>query len=300
MQCTQTFVISHPQKKSYDVRRSVRQKGLLVKIRRFGCICILSFILGFLFFQTDSEVSAAVLSVPEFKSIEEGFAQSPQAPFIVRDCKEFSERDVERALTRLKNSDEIVFGYDSQGQVVENLKVGHLIKAWENEELKIKILDSLLHIIDLPNVLIQNHSRIESIDADREPLGQTIILSPSKGYTALHMDPPSYGGGWMYLVQGQKDWQFLSPQWLNHLFTGIEKELPDVSSEALPQADFYAVHAVENSFVYFPPGWMHRVWTYDKAIGIGGYIRPESTVQSAEEIDGFLRSFGRSAIWKMP
>jgi hypothetical protein len=37
-------------------------------------------------------------------------------------------------------------------------------------------------------------------------LEQTLILSPANSYTSLHMDYPGKGGGWMYLVEGQKDW----------------------------------------------------------------------------------------------
>lgn len=250
-----------------------------------------------------------VVTIREFISLQEGFQNSPNAPFIVRNAKEFSEMPLQEALVRLRASEDTVFGYDTQGNYVEDLKIAQLISNWEQNQPHATILDSYLHVFDLPNALSAHHS-LADIDLNKEELGQTVILSRANGYTPLHMDPPIYGGGWMYLWQGQKDWHFLSPQWMTLLFNTSEKKLLDASPETLAEiaskssiegasaALFHSVRANAGDFVYFPPGWMHRVWTYDKGIGLGGYIRPESTRPGAKEVEDALALFGLKAIWK--
>ena len=99
----------------------------------------------------------------------------------------------------------------------------------------------------------------------------TMILSPDKSTTYPHIDPPLNGGGWMYLVDGQKDWTFWPPSTFVDVF--------DEKVKAFRLNRFYHdtigfLHCLINSgdFIYFPPGWIHAVRTPIKSIGIGGYI----------------------------
>lgn len=78
--------------------------------------------------------------------------------------------------------------------------VSSLIQDWRAGKLKYKILDSPLHIIDLPSDLVGVQFVKEGLTD--LTLAQTLILSSPDSYTSLHMDSPKQGGGWMYLVEG--------------------------------------------------------------------------------------------------
>ena len=118
---------------------------------------------------------------------------------------------------------------------------------------------------------------------------QTIILSPANSYSVLHMDYPSKGGGFMYLVEGQKDWYFMKPTHaaLQSLIEPGAAHLIDISPELAYQRAgtiFHEANMIAGDFIYFPCGWLHKVRTYDKSIGIGGYILLEACVPEAEAL----------------
>jgi len=45
---------------------------------------------------------------------------------------------------------------------------------------------------------------------------------------------------------------------------------------------------IAGDFCYFPPGWLHRVRTYDKSIGVGGYLLLEACVRESEVLCSHL------------
>jgi len=46
---------------------------------------------------------------------------------------------------------------------------------------------------------------------------------------------------------------------------------------------------VAGDFIYFPPGWLHRVKTHDRSIGVGGYLLLEACVPESEEVCAQLK-----------
>lgn len=50
-------------------------------------------------------------------------------------------------------------------------------------------------------------------------------------------------------------------------------------------------------FVYFPPGWLHRVHTPEKALGLGGYIRPRETLGLVSFTERYFDALGINGSW---
>ena len=103
------------------------------------------------------------------------------------------------------------------------------------------------------------------------------------------MDPPDYGGGWMYLSEGKKDWMFLepTPEALQSVIESGAQHLVDISPELAYQRAGVVFHEAKmqaGDLLYFPPGWLHRVRTYEKSIGVGGYLLLQECVADSEVI----------------
>lgn len=229
-----------------------------------------------------------VRSVTEFRCLRDGFEQSPCRPFVVRHAEEFSDTPFEVVFERFRTSKEYVFGYDDAGNYVEGLLLSNLTEQWISDSLNVKVLDSPMHIVDLPPVMDdfdapdtetpEEESFAARVYAHRH--GQSPVLTRADTYTPFHVDPPDFGGGWMYLWKGCKTWHFVSQEWITTLYwLESSEKIRDASLAELhgldPGIECFAVTAGGGDFIYFPPGWIHRVWTHEKSLGIGGYIRPE-------------------------
>lgn len=214
------------------------------------------------------------LFVPEYLTIEEGFKACALKPFIVRCCQEFKNIDqasIHNAI--MKSPDEKVFGYDHSQKQVENLSLTSLWQQWLMGTLDKKILDSemssslkkLFQQPMLPSILTESN-----VHEDRKEYA-TIILSPARSTTYPHIDPPLYGGGWMYLIAGQKDWTFWPPSTFVDVF---DEKIKKFRLGRFQHGTIGFLHCLMNAgdFIYFPPGWIHSVRTPVKSAGIGGYI----------------------------
>lgn len=247
-------------------------------------------------------------SVTVFATVREGFEKSPCRPFLVRQAAEFRGTTFAEALSRMRISQQEVFGYDDAGACVEHLVLGNLVEQWLEDRLLVKVFDSPLHIVDLPDVM--DAFAVNWIDPEstadgsftRQVVshkhGQSPVLTRADAYTPFHVDPPLFGGGWMYLWQGNKTWQLVSWHWIQLLF---HREAPDRLLDASPDELAALDPAIEclsatagaGDFLYFPPGWIHRVWTHDKAIGVGGYLSLEGARCEAEQVSKQLDALGK-------
>lgn len=279
------------------------------KITSFPLIIVSSLMLSYFW---TFLIMDPTIPVNQFKSLDEAFTHGAQEPFIVRNPKEFQNLTMEKATERIKEMNGLVFGYTEESEVVRNMICADLIRDWHVGNLTMTVFDSPLHIFDLPPVLSKHHSPGD-VDASElvVELGQTIILSRQNSYTALHMDPLNYGGGWMYIWSGQKDWHFLDPQFADILYDPENHWLDDLSPSEFvsdlkelwndgpipKKSTFRSAKARPGDFIYFPPAWMHRVKTFDKTMGIGGYIRPRQTLDRLSEIEEFFNESGVMHYW---
>ncbi|KAJ3303601.1 hypothetical protein HDV03_003678 [Kappamyces sp. JEL0829] len=254
------------------------------------------------------------VGINEFESLDQAFRLGPNEPFVVRNPVEFRDLTMERAVAKIQelavDSQDLVFGYLEDSTKVEGISSASLIRDWHRGNLSVTVFDSPLQIFDLPQTLHDHHSESDVDSTElKVPLGQTIVLSKGSSYTPLHMDPLNYGGGWMYIYQGEKDWNFLAPEWADLLFDPETKwlhdaqpsEFLDIVSSAVEHPPFTArfkhVQARAGDFVYFPPAWMHRVQTFNKTIGLGGYIRPSSTLDKLSMIESSFVASGVMTYW---
>lgn len=247
-----------------------------------------------------------LLPVAEYRSLREAFGASARRPFVVRDAEEFSATTFEAALERFSASGDEVFGYDPAGQFVEGLFLASLTQQWLDNRLDVNVLDSPMHLIDLPVVLDECAVSAPARAPDDSPFtaqvcahehGQSPVLTRAGTYTPFHVDPPLFGGGWMYLWRGCKTWHFVSQEWITTLYSPQENDkIRDASVEDLARVDHriecLAVTAGAGDFLYFPPGWIHRVWTHDKSLGIGGYIQPEGAIAELCQATAQLEALG--------
>lgn len=234
--------------------------------------------------------------ISEYPSIEEGFVKSPNSTFIVRKCKEFDATAVMKGIEKKAATGYTVSAntqYDEHCEKsTDGLPLKKLLADYKNNTLGFKILNSVTHIIDLPQVLLDYHKPViptTVTPTTEEPLLQSIILSPV-GKTTLHLDVVEYGGVFMYLCEGEKEWSFMEPiQNMPALYDAknrrlFDKELPcDARTEG-------------GDFVYFPPGELHRVVTTKKMIGISGYIVLEACSDRRKKLLKFLEDYDITGI----
>jgi hypothetical protein len=252
-----------------------------------------------------------VRSVAEFTSLREGFETSPCRPFVVRHAGEFLRTSYEVALERFRTSREHVFGYDDTGGYIEGLVLSTLVEQWLGDRLGVKVLDSPMHLVDLPAVLDEFAAPMAHAAPPEDGSfagrvlrlkhGQSPVLTRADTYTPFHVDPPYFGGGWMYLWRGSKTWHFLSQEWISTLFQESTGKIRDASIGDLLSLDpgiaCFTTTAGGGDFVYFPPGWIHRVWTHEKSIGIGGYMLLEgATAESLQAVER-LHALGKDFAW---
>jgi len=87
------------------------------------------------------------------------------------------------------------------------------------------------------------------------------------------------GGGWMYLNKGVKMWQMLPVDCIEFLYDHELKIIKDLNISDLlyfnnnqfwGQIETFLLE--DGDYLYFPPGHLHRVWTYKNSIGLAGYL----------------------------
>ena len=175
-----------------------------------------------------------------------------------------------------------VFGYNIHNETIENLKIGELYGEWVCNELIYKILDAPINLLSLDPMLQEK---------------QCLVMTNAPGYTALHVDPPKHGGGWMWLVCGKKTWTFVDlVDGMKHLFVIEGQTLIDLSDHPLSLiVPTYQITTQAGDFIYFPPGWLHRVVTHEKSLGLGGYLINDYTDTHTATV--ILAKHGLENIW---
>ena len=134
--------------------------------------------------------------------------------------------------------------------------------------------------------------------------GLGLMMNRARAYTFLHLDPPFYGGGWMYLTHGQKNWQYIHPRFIDLLYDPATKRLRDLPVSELVSRFGWQLHgqvmsarAEAGDFVYFPPCWMHRVRSYDKGLGVSGYMKLKQCHADMNKYTELLAKKGLNSIW---
>jgi hypothetical protein len=194
---------------------------------------------------------------------------------------------------------------------------------WKVDELEVVIFDSALQMFKLPSALKGFHSitEREKSEADYVSLHQSPVLARKGHVSSWHMDPIVIGGGWMYILKGEKEWRFHDPYMslfyynttdndfsLNDMttleFINLMSEMPaeDLATIKALYPDFrftpvQTATAREGDFVYFPPGWLHRVETIEKTFGVAGYVRPHSTIERQHHYEDFFHKLGINGTW---
>ena len=125
------------------------------------------------------------------------------------------------------------------------------------------------------------------------------IFTFANGYTGLHSDPAEGGGSWMHLFKGRKLWQFYHPRFHDY-FADFPDRQPSELRDRDDQDDViktgkkgnnnhgddddYFIPLRQDTFsclaeagdtVYFPPAFLHRVWTFEKSFGLNSYLTPK-------------------------
>jgi hypothetical protein len=264
-----------------------------------------------------------VRDVPVLDSYAEAFRlYGTSSPFVVRAPPQFKHITLESLRAYCAQSDAEVFGYDSRGEMVENLRVAQLVEDWAADKLATKVLDSPLPCCTLPDDFValdcpteeqqaaeaQAKAEMGAAGAGYTPgsgnAGLGLMLTRSNAYTFLHLDPPVFGGGWMYLVSGRKSWNYISPRFVDTLYDPATKRLRDLPISELTTRFGYRLHgevlqctAEAGDLVYFPPCWMHRVRTYEKCMGVSGYMKIKEAHPQMKEYTDMLAKKGLNSIW---
>ncbi len=135
---------------------------------------------------------------------------------------------------------------------------------------------------------------------------KSLVITQSGGYSRMHVD--SYGmAGWMYLFRGRKVWNLWEHSFAP-LFYNLTDEwyFDDAVGDAHPDARCRALldslprwdgEIGPGEMLWFPEGWLHRVWTLEDAFGYGGSSLHAARLEQAvgswlwERRLGFSRDF---------
>jgi len=253
----------------------------------------------------------------EFKTIRQGFELSPTEPFIVRGAKDFDHIPLSLAREEINRhaEDWLVFGNAIEdGSSVSNIPLASLLRDFENDNLTVTVFEAPVNMFPLPSSLKDHHALadFERDDPNYVLLAQTPVLSKAEYLSPWHIDPLGLGGGWMYLWQGRKEWKFHSPwvvplyystdpDWDSHIkdhsVLSFHKAMQEQPALASRVSAVRTATVVAGDFVYFPPSWLHRVQTREKALGLGGYIRPPQTVPVLAEVEELFNRLSLNGTW---
>jgi phosphorylcholine metabolism protein LicD len=217
-------------------------------------------------------------TIPEISVLIDGFQLN--CPFVVRNSMEFNV-DIKRLKEVFIQEHKISSWYETKDEIFTE-DISHnakqILAQWENDTLTSNIIDSpCMHYEFLPKALV---NRIDNLEQRVKHQALCYLLTNKNTLTKFHCD--NGGGGWIYLKQGQKLWWFISPEDKIELDKNnypLEKIRELSFTELVFLHDHYLwgkIHIVlqeTNDFVYFPENWAHRVFTYDRAFGIGGFAK---------------------------
>ena len=200
-------------------------------------------------FLTSTLWQPPVRQIPILASYIEGFAKyGGTSPFLVRDPETFRHITIESIFQFVASCKQTVYGYDKDGEMIENLPIRQVVQDWAEDRLNIKVLDSPIKCCQLPEDFLAidveppsaasekrdsskpaSNSSATSASSDRlSDAGLGLMVTAANSYTFLHTDPPFYGGGWMYLASGRKSWTYISPDFIDLLYDPSTRRLLDL------------------------------------------------------------------------
>lgn len=226
---------------------------------------------------SNKHLLASIPSVSLFPSISEGLQNGgdPQ-PFMVKNA--FAEflgvHTPEIVLSTLKSSKCYMHGYNKLGQLIKTSSDA-IHDEWQRGYQPLNILDVSLEVLStfLP---LKTHETLQAPSI-------APVLTKLGRYTALHIDPPWKGGGWMFLTTGEKQWLFVDPKYIELLINPETYVFSDLSLENLleiiPSTHIRQCLLTDGDFLFFPPAWVHRVYTSRDAVGLGAFFPPREEEQ---------------------
>eukprot|EP00475_Leptophrys_vorax_P029351 TRINITY_DN42_c0_g1_i7.p1 TRINITY_DN42_c0_g1~~TRINITY_DN42_c0_g1_i7.p1 ORF type:complete len:547 (+),score=119.60 TRINITY_DN42_c0_g1_i7:165-1805(+) len=241
-----------------------------------------------------------VIDVPEARSLMQGFKQFGERnlPFIVRKAGNAFNFDYDVFKQRAADIPTHIAAWDRKTMlIVKDLELTKLIEDWELDELNVSVLDS-----EIGPLVPEDSIAPELAQFGISPEHIMLILSKSKAYTGFHQDRAvgskigHYGGGWMYLAEGRKMWQMVPFEDTKYLLDSEKKMLKDLPIHELLYSNEHALwgriwqgYIEAGDFIYFPPGTNHRVQTFEKSIGYGGYLSLPTDKEQLAVIEKFYR-----------
>ncbi len=242
------------------------------------------------------EPTVGAAKAERFATIAEGLRRAGPRPFVVPRAhrKEFRGAHApETILATLVGPRRGLYGYDATGACVEVTSDG-VLADYRNGVLDLNLLDAPL--AELAALL-----PVET-KALLDPETVSPVFTRAGTVTPLHVDSPENGGGWMFLATGEKHWVLVDPCCMGELYDRERGRLRDLEASALiAHVDPSAVVETRlgpGEFLFFPPGWMHRVVTSQDAIGIGGYRMRDEDRARAAEVAAWLGPGGPFSYWR--
>jgi hypothetical protein len=167
-----------------------------------------------------------------------------------------------------------------------------LAKEWIDGSDKYFVFDS--HFA----VLLE---RIQKLPEGLNPEELSPHLVRAFRHTPMHMDPPTSGGDWIFLVAGEKTWICVHPKKVDALFDQerlCAKDPPlDDLIELVGHDSVWMHRQAANEAVFLPPGYLHNVDTHRDAIGLAGTYRNEADRELAEWTHEWLSRHGLQWLW---
>jgi hypothetical protein len=227
-------------------------------------------------------------------SIEEGLGLDSPEPFVVMDAtEEFAPLNCpEAVLGAMLDSHDLLLCYDTAG-TEHHVEASILAKEWIDGSNRHLLLDS--HLATL----------LERVRTLPKELCAEEMVSPhlvrAFRHTPMHLDPPAIGGGWVFLVEGEKTWTCVHPKKVEALFDEerlCAKDLTmDLLIEIVGGESVWMHRQAENEAIFFPAGYLHQVDTHRNSVGLAGYYRIEANRELAGWTANWLAGYGLEYLW---
>lgn len=226
------------------------------------------------FFPFQSCMQSPTLPVMQLQHVWEGL-YSHTNPFLVRGCAEFqSHVSKQRLIGALHHEPKQIRIYvdEEWGPAMGGAEV---LQIWQKR--KFNVIDSPCsdHSLKPPGLFRTNECQEQSL---------TYLITTAPAVTPVHTDSRPEGmrgDGFMYLVEGVKDWMFISPQDLRAL---EQAGWDEKSLKALSFTELLHIHhgflwgriqvcrITAGDFLLWPSMWGHRVLTSEHALGLTGFV----------------------------
>lgn len=207
-------------------------------------------------------------------------------PYIIRNISGFNKYDANYVLKCFSKESEPIFSHKETSHNVYfsgNMPAKDLYKQWLDGTTQYNVVDSANSHFELISDKLRKFYK--QIPEDME-CAISYVLTNKGALTKFHIDPYD---GWMYLYAGDKLWWFISPKDIDYLSEKgfqIETIMAMNWAELISICDGYLKgkiwvgRAKSGDFIYIPFGWAHRVYSYEKCVGISG-TTDESIIHSS-------------------